>query len=72
LTSSRVPAQLWKVTLYRDDSLSPVVYTDVKHAFWTGNNSVFVLAIVDDLETGAHHYVSWLREHFVWFKKERT
>jgi len=59
-----------KITLYRDDSTTQVVYEDVKHTFWTANNSVFVLAQYTDTETGAHRYIQWPRERFCWFKDE--
>ena len=59
-----------KITLYRDDSTTQVVYEDVKHTFWTANNSVFVLAQYTDKQTGAHRYIQWPRERFCWFKDE--
>ena len=62
--------KLRRVTIYRDDSTAQVVYDQVKHWFWTANNSVLVIAVVDDANTGAHHYVHWLRERVCWFKDE--
>lgn len=59
-----------KVTLYRDDSTTQVIYPQVKHVFWTAGNTVLVIAIYDDTETGKHHYVHWPRERFCWFKDE--
>ena len=52
-----------RVTLYRDDSTTQVVYERVKHLFWLADNSV--LCIAQDAEDGqSHHYICWLREHF--------
>lgn len=60
----------WIVKLYRDDSLTPIEYENVKHCFWTCNNTVLVIAQYD--ETGNHHYISWPRERFCWFKVSRS
>ena len=54
--------------LYRDDSTVQVVYEKVKHFFWTADNSVLVIAVIVDEETGAHDYVHWPRERFCWFR----
>lgn len=62
---------LHKITLYRDDSTTPVVFENVKHTFWTADNSVFVIAQMSDLATGKHHYIHWPRERFCWFRHER-
>lgn len=59
-----------KVTIYRDDSVSQVVYENVKHCFWVANNSILVLAQVTNSATGEHRYVQWLRERICWFKVE--
>lgn len=73
--------QLWRVTLYRDDSTSPVVYEHVKHVFWTAGNTVLVVAQFTearaaanggfDMGGGDHRYLQWPRERFAWFKVER-
>ena len=57
-----------EVTIYRDDSTTQVRYENVKHVFWTADNSVLVIAQYSDLETGAHHYIHWPRERVCWFK----
>lgn len=59
-----------KLTLYRDDSTTQVVYENVKHYFWLAGNTVLSIAVVNDLETGAHYYVQWPRERFCWFKDQ--
>lgn len=59
-----------KITLYRDDSTTQVVYDKVKHFFWNADNTVLVIACVSDEETGAHYYVHWPRERFCWFKDQ--
>ena len=56
------------VTLYRDDSTTQVVYKNVKHVFWTADNSTLVISVVSDVKTGKHFYVHWPRERFCWFK----
>lgn len=73
----------YRVTIYREGSLTPVVYTDVKHVFWTANNTVLALAIFEEsvptgriidgvAEVPEHYYVSWPREQFAWYKIERS
>lgn len=57
-----------KITLYRDDSTTQVVYDRVKHIFWTANNSVLVIAQFTD--PPKHRYIQWPRERFCWFKDE--
>ena len=61
---------MYKVTIYRNDSVTKVEYSNVKHTFWNADNTVLTLAILTG-NGGNHYYVSWLREHFVWFKTER-
>ena len=73
--------QLWCVTIYRDDSTSPVVYEHVKHVFWTAGNTVLVVAQFTGARVGAdgdfdvgdgdHRYLQWPRERLAWFKVER-
>lgn len=58
------------LTLYRDDSTVQVVFTNVKTAFWTANNTVLVISRFSDVETGKHYYIHWPRERFCWFKIE--
>lgn len=63
----------WTVTLYRDDSTTPVVFEDVKHIFWTAGNSVLVIAqLTEGRGNPQHHYVQWPRERFCWFKVARV
>lgn len=60
-----------KLTLYRDDSTTQVVYERVKHFFWLAGNSVLVIAqYSEDMKT--HNYIHWPRERFCWFKDERS
>jgi hypothetical protein len=35
------------------------------------DNTILVLAIVVDKETGEHYYIHWPRERFCWFKIKR-
>lgn len=59
-----------KLTLYRDDSTTQVVYENVKHYFWLAGNTVLSIAIVTNTVTGEHFYVQWPRERFCWFKDQ--
>ena len=59
-----------KITLYRDDSTTQVVYKRVKHFFWTANNSVLTLAVYNKDSDQKHHYIHWPREQVCWFKDE--
>ena len=61
-----------KLTLYRDDSTAQVVFENVKHYFFTANNSILTIAQLIDKKTGAHRYINWPRERFCWFKDERV
>lgn len=58
-----------KLTLYRDDSTTQVVFENVKHFFWTAGNTVLVVAQFIG-EGSAHRYIHWPRERFCWFKDE--
>lgn len=59
-----------KLTLYRDDSTTQVVYERVKHFFWLANNTVLVIAQYIDGSETSHRYIHWPRERFCWFKDE--
>ena len=60
-----------KITLYRDDSTTQVVYENVKHFFWLAGNTVLVIAQYTDAQTGDHRYIHWPRERFCWMKDEK-
>lgn len=60
-----------KITIYRDDSTTQVEYENVKHYFWTADNSVLTIAHITDPATGAHRYIHWPRERVCWFKDEK-
>jgi hypothetical protein len=63
----------WRLKVYRDDSTTPVVYDDVKHVFWTADNSVLVIAqFTDGPGQEAHHYIHWPRERVCWYRLERV
>jgi len=59
----------YRVTIYRDDSTTTVVYDNVKHVFWTASNTVLVIAKYND--DGSHYYIHWPREQVCWFKVEK-
>ena len=61
---------LRRITIYRDDSTTPVVYDRVKHIWWEAHGSVLVIAYLIDSE-GAHDYVHWPRERIAWFREEK-
>lgn len=65
-----------KITLYRDDSTTQVVFLRVKHYFWLAGNTILCIAQYDESgskPTGdhcGHQYICWPRERFTWFKDE--
>jgi hypothetical protein len=59
-----------RITIYRDDSTTRVVYNCVKHIFWTANNTVLVIAQYTSIKTKEHRYIQWPRERICWFKDE--
>ena len=60
-----------RVSVYRDDSTTPVIYEPVKHIWWEAGNSVFVVAYITDEATGSHNYAHWPRERICWIKDEK-
>jgi hypothetical protein len=60
-----------KITLYRDDSTTQVVFENVKHFFWTAHGSVLTIAQYTNAQTGEHRYIHWPRERVCWFKDEK-
>jgi hypothetical protein len=63
------PIPMRKLTLYRDDSTTQVIYERVKHWFFLANNTVLCIAQYDQ-EGDGHHYIMWPRERFCWFRDE--
>ena len=60
-----------RITLYRDDSTTPVVYERVKHFWYENGGKVLVIAyFVGD--GGSHDYVHWPVERFAWFRDEKV
>lgn len=59
-----------KLTVYRDDSTTQVIYKRVKHFFWTAGNTVLTIAQYTG-KGDAHRYIHWPRERICWFKDER-
>jgi len=59
-----------KLTLYRDDSTSQVVFDRVKAWFWTAGNTVLVISRYDGPEGSEHHYIHWPRERLCWFNDQ--
>lgn len=48
----------WKVTLYRRDSETPVIYDLVKHAWWE-ESARFIIAQFKVGSEHEHHYWTW-------------
>lgn len=63
--------QRWRVTIYRDDSETPIVYESVNSAFMTAGNTVLTVTIWN-CAAGEHYYVNWPRERVAWWKVERA
>lgn len=64
------PAQVWRVSLYRDDSETTVVVDNVKHAFMTAGNTVLTVAYYTG--DGGHAYLNYPRERLAWWRVERV
>lgn len=66
------PSKRHKITIYRDDSTTQVVYDNVKHFFWLAGNTVLCIAQYDGApDWSRHHYIHWPRERICWFKVEK-
>jgi len=63
---------MWTLKLYRDDSTTPVEFENVKHVFWTADNSVLVIAQYSDEGLSAHHYIHWPRERLCWYRLAKS
>lgn len=61
-----------RLTVYRDDSTSQVVYDNVKHYFLTGNNTVLTIAQITDASTGAHRYIHLPLSRVCWWREENV
>lgn len=60
-----------KITIYRDDTTVQVIYENVKHYFFTANNTILTIAQITNKKTGFHKYIHWPRERICWFKDEK-
>lgn len=60
-----------KITLYREDSTSQVIFENVKHFFWTAGGTVLVIAQYLKPGKPEHRYIHWPRERLCWFKDEK-
>jgi hypothetical protein len=60
-----------RISLYRNDSTTPVVIEPVKHLWYENDGKVLVLAVYADVVTGAHFYLHWPLNRLTWFKDER-
>jgi hypothetical protein len=72
-SSALGPRGPWTLKVYRDDSTTPVVYEDVKHVFWTADNTVLAIAqFTNGPGQEAHHYIHWPRERVCWYRLARV
>ncbi|MDE2010451.1 MAG: hypothetical protein KGJ09_10325 [Candidatus Omnitrophica bacterium] len=55
------------IEIYRDDSTTKIVLENVKHYFWTADNTVLVIAQYVGTN-GDHQYIHWPRERICWFR----
>ncbi len=60
------------IEIYRDDSTTKIVYENVKHYFWTANNTILVIALITNTQTGEHEYIHWPRERICWFRHKKS
>jgi hypothetical protein len=60
----------WRVSVYRNDSHTPVVYEDVKHAWWEHGRYI-IAQYVNSKEGGEHFYWTWPGERISHVKEER-
>jgi hypothetical protein len=60
-----------KVSIYRKDSVTPIIYEPVKHTWFIASNTVLVISIYSNIETGEHYYIHWPIENIEWFKVEK-
>lgn len=59
-----------RITLYREDSTTPVVYERVKHIWYEAEGQVLVVAYL--LEDGkAHDYAHWPMRKIAWYREEK-
>lgn len=56
-----------RVTVYREDSVTQVVYDRVKHTWWEAGHSIFVISQFTG-DGPEHHYICWPRERIAWFR----
>lgn len=54
-TPTHAAAETWKVTIYRRDSQTKVVYENVKHAWWDGD----LYKVAQYSTPPKHHYWTW-------------
>jgi len=63
-------SELKRITIYRDDSTAKIVHDNVKHHFWTANNTVLTVAILYHPDEPGHYYRNYLRERIHHFTDE--
>lgn len=59
---------LWRVTIYRTDSHTPVVYELVKHAWWESDR--YIVSVLKWRGSRAHYYWTWPRERISHIREE--
>ena len=62
---------MYRVTVYRHDSIAPVIYEGVKHVWWMDGGHVLAISYRtggteqrgNRPDVPSHDYIWWLREH---------
>lgn len=62
----------YKVSIYRKDSVTPVVYESVKHIWFIAGGSILVIAVYSNIKTGKHYYIHWPINNIEWYKVEKV
>lgn len=70
MTTNAENSKMRRITLYRDDSTTPVVYEPVKHYWYESNGAVLVIAYVSGAN-GEHNYAHWPIARVAWFRDEK-
>lgn len=61
-----------RISIYRDDATTPVIYENVKHVWYEAGNSILVVSQYQNDYNGEHNYFHWPVSRFQWYKDEKT
>ena len=62
--------QIWRVTIYRNDSTTPVVIENVKHTWWEDSGARLVVSVFS--EAPVHYYLQYPVQLISHVKVERV